>query len=118
VRFIYKNHFLVPLVSALSGALDRIWRLKTGEWKLEAGGWRPEVSAGNPNPESRDPKAGEERLEAAANPAAVQIQTRMRGPRLIVQAVKLAVSAFEMETLGRFAPGAGVYLLLEKPTSG
>jgi len=88
-RMIWKNHFLVPFVSALSGMIDRTWR----------------ATRSAPPPSDEKPHA---------NPP-VQVQTAMRGPRLLVQAAKLAASVLEMETLGRFTPGAGVYLLLEKP---
>lgn len=89
-RMIWKNHFLVPIVSYFSGLLDRLWQ---GTRRAA-----PPTTSGN-----------------AAAPATVEVQTSMRGPRLLIQAVKLAASVLEMETLGRFAPGAGVYLLLEKP---
>jgi len=85
-RLIYKNHFLVPLSSWLVRRLDRL-RASTSNTKTKTGDATPAVS----------------------------VQPALRAARLIVQALKLAISVAEMETLGRLVPGAGVYLLLERP---
>ena len=85
-RLIYKNHFLVPLSSWVVQRLDRLRATKN----------------------STNTKTGD-------TPATVSIQPALRTARLIAQTLKLAISVAEMETLGRIAPGAGVYLLLERP---
>jgi len=85
-RFIYKNHFLIPLASWVSRTLDRLIVR------------RPPLR-----------ETGDDSTESA-----VTVQTSMRAPRRLVEAAKLGVSILEMQTLGRILPAAGVYLLLEK----
>jgi 2-polyprenyl-3-methyl-5-hydroxy-6-metoxy-1,4-benzoquinol methylase len=90
-RFVYKNHFLLPLVSAAARLPDRLL-----------------AAARRAN---RGPSAAS---STSAGDASVTVQSRLSAPRLILQATTLAASVLEMETLGRLTAGAGVYLLLEK----
>jgi SAM-dependent methyltransferase len=92
-RFVYKNHFLIPVTAFLSKQADRALRAL-----------RPVSNASAPTSPDR--------------PSAAVTQERMRFPRLLMQAATLAVSVLEMETLGRLAPGAGAYLLLERCYEG
>lgn len=87
-RFVYKSHWLIPAVSALTGMLNRLWSFSRSAT----------VSPASP--------PGEQ--------VACIVQRSMRRPRRLLQWLTYAVSVFEMETLGRVIPGAGVYLLLEK----
>jgi SAM-dependent methyltransferase len=94
-RLIYKNHFLIPLASFLGRLADRLFS--------------PRRPAAAPSPPAR---RGE---PEGRGPEALTIRETMHPARLLVERVKLAVSIFEMLTVGRVLPGAGVYLLLEKP---
>lgn len=86
-RFVYKSHWLIPAVSWLIGLLDH----------LRPAPPKPHLAADSPG----------------AKPAC-RVQHTMSRSRRLLQTLSYLVSVFEMETLGRLVPGAGVYLLLEK----
>lgn len=88
-RLVFKNHFLIPLASFAARQLDRLY--------LAMRPPPPPAAASTDRPA-----------------VVVTVRTTMRAPRRAVEIAKLAVSILEMETLGRIAPAAGVYLLLEK----
>ncbi len=89
-RFVYKSHWLIPAVSWLIGLLDRLRPTSL-----------PKLAAVSP-PEEKP---------------VCRVQQTMSKPRRWLQTLSYLVSVFEMETLGRLVPGAGVYLLLEKRAS-
>lgn len=90
VRFVYKNHFLIPAVSKLTAWLDKLGQ------------------------KGRAPLAPVAQAGAEGGAPAHSLQLAPSPLRLPVLAVKQALSVLEMETLGCIAPGAGAYLLLEK----
>ena len=88
-RLVFKNHFLIPFASWLTRRLNMLLA---------------------PTPPAGEPASSPE----ASSKTAVTVQETMRAPRRVAEVVKWALSIAEMETLGRFLPSAGAYLLLEK----